>query len=101
MMTFYAKNLFAKQENQEKLLNEYCKKSTQESIRRITEKKDLDNNINLIIKECLKKNIDETINEKNETNKNDDDNGNSYIFYGFLMFLSISSIVIYFNKRIK
>ncbi len=117
MLSFYSKQKISSLDNS---FTDYCKKTTQESIKRLTAPVNLDNNINLTIKKYLNDNdIDESKNIKNnsdnsdtsdsidisdnsDTSDNSDniDNGNSYVnFYGFLAFLSISSIIIYVYKR--
>ena len=68
-----------------KSLSEYCTKTTNESIRKLTEKCNLERN-----KPKIKNPLE------------DDDSRNPEIkIYNYLLFLSISSIAIYFYKRIK
>lgn len=70
-----------------KSLSEYCTKTTNESIRKLTEKFNLERNKPKI---------------KNPLEEEDDDSEKPEInFYHYLLFLSISSIAIYFYKRIK
>jgi hypothetical protein len=67
-------------------LRDYCNKSTKESIRKLTEKHKL-----------------ERIDRKFETLLDDDDSDEFHKFYflHLLLFISISSITIYFYKRLK
>lgn len=66
-----------------KTISDYCRKSTNESIQKLIEKYNLERN-NLKIKKPL--------NEEDKPNFN---------FYGFLVFLSISTMAIFFYKRLK
>ena len=72
-----------------KTLYDYCKKSTQESIRKLTEKHNLERN-KIKIKNPLDKNPDSDDNGKPEFN-----------FYSFLAILSISTIGFLLYKRLK
>ena len=69
-----------------KNLYEYCKKSTEESIKKITEKNNLERNKPKI---------------KFLLNNNDDSGKPEFNFYGFLAFLSISTIGFLIYKRLK
>jgi hypothetical protein len=76
----------------DKSILEYCMKSTQDSIKRIIEKKNLEKN-NINVKEILKIKLED-----------DDDNNNNnpqLNFNFFLVFLSISSLGFYFYKKLK
>ena len=70
-----------------KSLHEYCKRSTQESIKKLTEKYNSDKNkpkiSNLLLSE------------------NGDSGKPEFTFYGFLVFLSISTIGFILYKRLK
>lgn len=69
-----------------KSLHDYCRKSTEESIRKITEKHYLERNSPKI------------------KNPLDDDNGNNnpkFNFNTFLIFLSVTMVSFYFYKRLK
>lgn len=68
-----------------KLLSDYCRKSTDEYIKKLTEKHNLERN-----KQKFKNPLEEEDNEKPNFN-----------FYNLLLFLSISTISLYFYKRIK
>jgi hypothetical protein len=74
----------------DKSLLEYCMKSTQDSIKRIIEKKKLGKK-NYNVKEIIKIKL-----EDDDNNKNPQLN-----FNVFLVFLSISSLGFYFYKKIK
>ena len=66
-----------------KSILDYCMKSTQESIKKMTEKKSLEKEIKQI--QC-----------------NDDDNNNTPInLYSLLIILYVSSLGIYFYKKLK
>jgi hypothetical protein len=70
-----------------KNLSNYCRKSTDESIKKISEKQNLERN-----KPKIKNPLD------------DNENGNGkpeFNLYEFLIFLSISTITIYFYKRLR
>ena len=69
-----------------KTLYEYCKRSTQESIKRLTEKYNLEKNKPKI---------------KNPLDENDDSGKPEFNFYGFVVFLSISTIGLIIYKRLK
>lgn len=71
-----------------KNLREYCTKTTNESIKKISEKYNLERN-NLKFKNPFKNEYDE------------DDEESNFNFYNFLLFLSITTISFYFYKRIK
>jgi len=67
-----------------KTLSDYCKRTTNESIRKLTEKYSLE--------------------RKNPKIKNplvDEDDNNKFNIYGFITFLSISTITFLFYKRLK
>ena len=69
-----------------KSLSEYCTGTTNESIRKLIEKYKLERN---------KQKIQNPLEDQ-------DDPGKPYLnFYNLLLFLSISSITIYFYKRLK
>ena len=75
----------------DKSLLEYCMKSTQHSIKRIIEKKNLEKN-NINVKEII----------KNKLEDDHDNNKNPRLNFNFLLvFLSISSLGFYFYKKIK
>ena len=67
-------------------LSEYCRKSTEESIRKQTERFNLERNKPKI---------------KNPLEDNDDKGKPEFNFYEFLIFLSISSMAIYLYKRLR
>ena len=67
-------------------LHDYCRKSTEESIRKKTEKYNLERNKPVL-------NTTFTI--------NNDNNNPEFNIYTFLLFLSISSISFYFYKRLQ
>lgn len=69
-----------------KSLSEYCTKTTNESIKKITEKYNLERNKPKI---------------KNPLEEEDDSKNPELNFYSFIIFLSISSITFYFYKRLK
>lgn len=69
-----------------KSLSDYCTRTTNESIRKLTEKYNLERNKPKF---------------KNPLQDDDDSEKPEFNFYHFLLFLSISSITIYFYKRIK
>jgi len=66
------------------ILYDYCKRTTQDSIQKITEKYNVE-----------RRNI------KNPLDDNDDIGKPQNNFYGFLFFLSISTIGIFLYKRLK
>lgn len=68
-----------------KKLADYCRKSTDESIRKLTDKLTLERN---------------KFKNKNSLEEFNADNPN-YNFYGFLAILSISTFAFYFYKRIE
>lgn len=68
-----------------KNINDYCKNMTNESIKRLTEKYNLERN-----NPKIKNPLDNNSNENPQLN-----------FYNFLVFLSISTISFYFYKRLK
>jgi hypothetical protein len=73
---------------------DYCMKSTNESIRKMVEKTNLDNkNINII----------KILNKGHYDDDDDDDDRKkpNFNFYTLLIFLSISSLGIYLYKKIK
>jgi fatty acid-binding protein DegV len=73
---------------------DYCMKSTNESIRKMVEKANLDNKKNYI-----KKMI---IHDDDDDDDDDDDEKKIKInFYNLFFFLSISSLGIYLYKKIK
>lgn len=84
MLTIYTKNFLPKTNTS---IMEYWKQSTQESIRRRIEKNKNINNSKFY--------------NNNDENNNGNDDNLPVNFYGFLAFLSISSIVIYFYKRLR
>lgn len=65
-----------------KSLHDYCKKTTEESIRKLTEKYNLERNKPKII------------------NPLDDNNNPNFNFFRFLIFLSITSLTFCFYKRL-
>jgi hypothetical protein len=68
-------------------LREYCVKTTNDSIKKLTEKHNLERKI-----------------QKNATLLLDDDDSNNFAKFNFLhllLFLSISSATLYFYKRLK
>ena len=67
-----------------KTIRDYCMKSTNDSIQKLTEKYNLERN-NLKIKNPL----------------DDEQDKPNLRFFGVLFFLSISTMVIFMNKRIK
>ena len=67
-----------------KTMSDYCRKSTNESIQKLTEKYNL---------ERTKPKI------KNPLDKDEDKL--NFNFYGFLVFLSISTMAFFLNKRLK
>ena len=69
-----------------KSLSEYCRSSTNESIRKLTERYNSDKN-----------------KPKISLNFNDDDDNNNpkFNFYDFIFFLSVSTIVFFIYKRLK
>lgn len=67
-----------------KTISDYCRKSTNESIQKLTEKYNLERN-----KPKIKNPLDEYEDKPN------------FNFYGFLAFLSISTMTIFFYKRLK
>jgi hypothetical protein len=69
-----------------KTLYDYCKRTTQESIRKLTEKHNLEKN---------------KIKFKNPLDENDDSGKPEFNFYSFLTFLSISTIGFLIYKRLK
>jgi hypothetical protein len=69
-------------------LHDYCRKSTEESIRKKTEKYNLERKNQL-------SNTRFTINNDNNNNNPE------FNIYTFLLFLSISSISFYFYKRLQ
>jgi len=74
---------------------DYCMKSTQDSIKRMVEK-------NILEKEKEKKFVKFNL----YNNDDDDDNNNNnnkfnFTYYNLIIFLSISSIGIYFYKKLK
>ena len=71
-----------------RILSNYCMNLTNHSIRKMTEKYNLERN---------------ELKIKNPFAKQDDDpnNNNNDFFYGFLLLISISSYVFFFHKRIK
>jgi hypothetical protein len=69
-----------------KTLYEYCKRSTQESIRKLTEKDNLEKN---------------KVKIKNLLDENGDSGKPEFNFYSFLAFLSISTIGFLIYKRLK
>jgi hypothetical protein len=71
-----------------KSLSEYCKNSTNNSIRRLTEKYNLERN---------KPKIQFLLNDSDS----DDDDKPIINFYDLIIFLSISTIAFLFYKRIK
>lgn len=68
-----------------KNLSDYCRKSTDKSIKKISEKQNLERN-----NPKIKNPLDDNENGKPEFN-----------LYEFLIFLSISTIAIYFYKRLR
>jgi hypothetical protein len=66
-----------------KSILDYCMKSTQESIKKMTEKKSLEKEIKQF--QC----------------NDDDDNNSSFNFYRLLLILYVSSLGIYFYKKLK
>ena len=69
-----------------KTLYDYCKKSTQDSVKKLTEKYNLERNKPKI---------------KNPLDENDDSAKPEFNFYGFLAFISISTIGFFIYKRLK
>jgi hypothetical protein len=67
-----------------KSFSEYCKNSTNESIRKITEKYNSNKN-----KPKIKLNLD------------DDNNNPDFNFYDFIFFLSVTTIAFLIYKRLK
>jgi hypothetical protein len=67
-------------------LRDYCNKTTNESIRKLTEKYNLERNIqkNAILLDC-----------------DDNDERPNINLLNFLLFLSVSSITFYFYKRLQ
>ena len=74
----------------DKSILEYCMKSTEDSIKRIIEKKNLEKK-NANVKEILKIKLEDDDNNKNPR----------FNFNVLLVFLSISSLGFYFYKKIK
>ena len=74
----------------DKSILEYCMKSTEDSIKRIIEKKNLEKK-NATVKEILKIKLEDDDNNKNPR----------FNFNVLLVFLSISSLGFYFYKKIK
>ena len=71
---------------------DYCMKSTQDSIRKIIKAKNLEKEKNFYNLKLFNNNYD----------NNDDDNRRHFFsYYNLLLFLSISSIEIYFYKKLK
>ena len=69
-----------------KTLYDYCKKSTQDSVKKLTEKYNLEKNKPKF---------------KNPLDKNDDNGKPEFNFYSFLAILSISTIGFLIYKRLK
>jgi hypothetical protein len=80
MLSFYSPKIPQLMNN---TMYDYCKRTTQDSIRKITEKYNLERNI------------------KNRLDDNDDIGQPQNNFYGFLFFLSISTIGILLYKQVK
>ena len=66
-------------------LHDYCRKSTEESIRKKTEKYNLERKNQMLNTTII---------------SNNDNNNPDFKIYTFLLFLSISSISFYFYKRL-
>jgi len=71
---------------------DYCMKSTQDSIRKIIKTKNLE-------KENKYYNV--KLFDNNYDNNDDDNRRHFFSYYNLLLFLSISSIGIYFYKKLK
>ena len=69
-----------------KNLSDYCTRTTNESIRKITEKHNLERN---------------KVKFKNPLEEDDDSEKPEFNFYHFMLFLSISYVTYFFYKRIK
>jgi len=67
-----------------KTLSDYCKNSTNEYIRKLTERYN-----------------SEKKKSKINLNLNDDDNNPEFNYYGFFLFLSIFTITVHIYKRLK
>ena len=76
-----------------RILSNYCMNLTNHSIRKMTEKYNLERN-ELKIKNPFAK-------QEDDPNNNDNNNNHNDFFYGFLLLISISSYVFFFHKRIK
>lgn len=74
-----------------KNINDYCKKFTNESIIKMTEKYTLERN---------KPKIHNPFHDKNNDNPNNPNNPN-FSIYGFWAVLTISTMAFFFYKRIK
>lgn len=68
-----------------KKLADYCRKTTEDSIKKITEKYNLERNKQKI----------------NNPLEDDDNDKPKFNLYGFITFLSISTLAIYFYKRLQ
>lgn len=69
-----------------KSLSDYCNKTRNESIRKISEKYNLERN---------------KVKFKNPLEEDDDSKKPEFNFYHFMLFLSISYVTYFFYKRIK